>query len=440
MACLPPVQLDNAPMFPLQKIEDQSLFELLEKENLIKPLIEKNDYLNLLECVSFMTQLTIEAVQAFRTHKLNKFDALVGENACHLRAAKMKDLADQYLNSPKFQAEIAEVERNAQEILNQLILKTQMVMEAQDPSPIDFKKKKKRVPAISPLKFCEDHGLLQSISEDVSFLVKSFILTETKEVRISPERPHQPEERTNELNLNRFIVRLDGNHPDNASQSIFSKKKLSNLVRKIQKNFSALSINYLQEQAIFLHDKEFVQILSKGIKKDPFGRVCAPCLYSMDILFQSIIEKKQHILVDIIRWTHNGQKQVDRIKKLYVGDPANKRLKQIAIDEDQPLSVFVIVGNSLREGQDQPSKQDYLAEFDSYPIEMILNANTAQHEQYPKGVQDEELLEGFHDQRKKALAAQAEVIGCSIKNQSLFAINHIYCDQFETALNNEEIL
>lgn len=436
-ANLSSMQLSVASNLPLQYKEGFSFIEFIEKEKSFPSIKNKN---MLCEFISFMTHITVEAIQAFKNHEWRNFDALVGENACQIRAAKMKDLGDEYLVSSQLQEELDIVEKQGFAILNHL----NNVM------------KEVNQPFTAPSKFSQDHGILQSLSENVAFVVESFLLTQTKQQCPIKGKPHQLIEKTNSLQLSRFIDQWSCNNLE-----LFSNKKekhLDTLVRAVQRHLSTLSIKYVHNQASFLENKSIQQLLARSVKQDNFKRLCSPCYYNLDALIQRVIEKKQHILVEITRWTENGEQRVDRIKKLYVGsidfaytaDPETGEIiqpvRELKVLEEIPLhvnpppkSVIAIAGNSLRKDQDKLSREKFLKEFNSIPLKRILNANWAQHEQYPRGIQVEEFDESI-DPLPKAFAEEAQLIGCSSKNESLFVVNHIYLDEFQAALANEEIL
>lgn len=420
---------------PVEK--ERSFIEIFEEEGIIPLVKGKTDLLNVLGYISFISQVTVESLQAFEKYELRKFDALVGECACQIRAAKIKDLADLYLSSNNWQKEIKNVQEQAQSILKQLPIIRQQIEESIY-SGRDFKV----IYGISlkASNLCTQWKALQQVTENMRFVIESYLLAQTKELIKKEDCFYQLFDITNTDKLSRFHNSLDG-QSNSEKIPFIAKGKIKNLIQMIQRDLASLSIAYLKKEVRLLHPTHvncFAQeALEKEIRKDELGRLCAPCFYSLESLIQRIIDKAQHILIDISRWTEKG-KLVDRFKLLYVGNSKMQALEQASIDKNLPKSVFVIIGNSIRKDQEYLTREGYMKMFNAYSIEDILNANWAQHHQYP-GKMDQ-MLAPLHDKRRNEWSEKAQTIGCSLTNMSLFTVNHILCDRLDKALNNMEFL
>jgi hypothetical protein len=417
--------------------EERSFIEIFEEKKLVQPLRVRTDLINILGYVSLMSQVTVAALEAVEKYEWRKFDALVRECACHLRAAKIKDLADLILFCEHWQQEISKTKQLAQEILCQLPIVKQQIEETIH-SNLDFKA---TYGASIPASFaCKQWNILQRLSENMHFIVESFLLTQTKKLDKREDCFYQLSDITNAERLARFNRSLNGQTNDKKVQLI-AKKKLEKLVEVMQCDLASLSIEYLKKEMTHLPASSTNQVaqemIERGIRKDAIGRPCAPCFYSLEVLMQRIIAKQQHVLIDITRWTPNGER-IERLKRLYVGDQKTNSLKCCSTSDEHPESVFVIIGNSIPKDQARLSSEEYLKLFDSYPLEEILSANWAQHAQYP-GKMD--LMHPLpQDERRNALAKRAEVIGCTPNDMSLFVVSHILCDRLDAALVNQELL
>jgi hypothetical protein len=425
-----------APACPQIVGSERSLIEILVEGKIVQPLTGKTDLLNALGYISVMSQITIAGLEAFQKHEWRQFDALVGECACHQRAARIKDLADLFLSNKSWQQEITNEVQQAKTILSRLPHIKQQIEQSMH-SGRDFKAKYGQ--SITPLKFCEEWNLQQTISERVRFVVECYLLTQTKKLIARENCFHQLSDVTEVDHLARFNCHLDG-HTGDRNVQLIGKKKLKDLVQVLQRDLGNLSIGYLQREVQLLPSSPINelarQVIEREIRKDEFDRPCLPCFHALESLMQRVVTKNQSILIDIARWTTKGKK-IDHIKILYLGQREMETLiKTAALGGNLP--VFVIGGNSIREDQETLTAADYMKLFDAHPLGEILSTNWAQHAQYP-GEMDKKIPPPA-DSRRNLLAKRAEMIGCSAANMSLFVVNHILCDRLDAALTNQEFL
>jgi hypothetical protein len=244
---------------------ERSFIEIFEEtkdgKSLLQPLKGKTDLINLCGYVSLMSKVTIAALAAFQKHQWRQFDALVGENACQLRAAKIKDLADIYLNSQEWQQEINEACEQALTILQQLpAIKKQI--EKKFPSGKEFKAAYGI--STSSREVCEKEKwqILQRVSDNVRFVVESYLLTQTKTLVSREDCFYQKFDVTDAENLARFNDSLDGQATDEKNQLV-GNKKLRELVSLLQCDLASLSIDYLQKEVCHLRESAINQFAHK---------------------------------------------------------------------------------------------------------------------------------------------------------------------------------
>jgi hypothetical protein len=418
--------------------EELSFMKLFEQQGNLQSLKSKKDLVSIMDCVTFISRITVAAMEAFQASELRKNDALVGENACQLRAAKIKDLADLYSTSVDWCEEIQRVKEQAGKIILTQKLPACMNHVEKIVTSKDFKDEYGL--NLSVTKFCTKWGLLQPLSDNVRFIVESYWLSQTKKTIVDDTHSYQLVDKTSMEKLARFNLNENGLLPKSNVQLV-SNKKLPELTLTIQRDLAALSVQYLLKEVRLLKDSPINRIAqtvlsdNHHIRKDPLGRECAPTFYSLESLMQRMIDKKQHLLIDITRWNHD-EKMVDRLHLLYAPDQQAGTFRPLTQEENQPKSVVVIMGNSVRDDQDSLSKEDYLQLFRSHPLEEILNANWAQHAQYPAKI-DQAIAEQ-QDKRRVELANRAIHLGCTPKNMSLFVVDHILCDTLQGALTNQE--
>lgn len=403
---------------------------ILEKDDYFQPIATKSHIPVVLHTAALLAKVTVAALEAFRAMELHKFDALVGENACQYRACRINDLALLYINDPEWRKAIERVHLEGTELI-QIIEGAAKAIERRIPSNKEFK-------IIYPQgttaeRLCQEYGLSQSIPEPIAYLVQSYLLTQTKVLVNKRDAYYQKDDVTSVKELAQIIPGGLG------------KNKLASLVSTFQKDLAASSLSYLRNEADLLDPTEensFAQeMIMNQEQRDEFSRPCIPCFYGLESLVQRIAAKNQLIMIDISRWESkeaNGA-LVDRIKLLYQWENLNRswvHIQEPKVEKNQP--VVVIGGYTLNADQSSLTEESYVKRFNSYPLERILNANWAQHTQYPgKKLADIDLPS---DQRRLAFAKDADAIGCSSNNKSLFMVNHILCDTYQHAHNNKEML
>ncbi len=205
--------------------------------------------------------LTEEAFAHFLEGKLSNFDALVGENACELRAAYLMDLVDQ--GQP------------FQESLKATLLKVQEVKDktVNLQNPANF---------VEIGKFYQKNGLDFELTRDQEFLIQSYLLTKTK-VSDKDRDKSDP-------SLLCSMVEVG---------SKFSK----NLVSETQKVVSKGSVAYIQSEAKKISENEHKKMLTafttdEMVMKNE-GKVALPCYFALKTIFLRMWEKKQLILYKI---------------------------------------------------------------------------------------------------------------------------------------------
>jgi hypothetical protein len=205
--------------------------------------------------------LTEEAFSHFLEGKLSNFDALVGENACELRAAYLMDLVDQ---GKTFQESLKATLLKVQELKNKTI-------NLQDPANF-----------VEIGKFYQQNGIDFELTKDQQFLIQSYILTKTKVSEKNRDK--------SDPSLLCAMVEVG---------SKFSK----NLVSETQKAVSKVSVAYIQSEAKKISISEPQKMLTaftadEMVMKNE-GKMALPCYFALKTIFLRMWEKKQLILYKI---------------------------------------------------------------------------------------------------------------------------------------------
>lgn len=381
----------------------KSVLEMVLEQKFIDSFnsTKKQSVETLLSGMEFIAQVSLKALKSFKKKDLEKFDALVGENACQLRACKIMDLAQMLSQDTAFQEKLKKTIACAKALCEGL--------------------KKKIVPSIKKMslkEFCAQNNLkIFDMGRDLEFIVQSYLLTHTK-VTERKEGAVCCFDRTEIKKLEEFGLQ---------------KTKASKVVTAFQQKLAQNSLVYLIEEGDELSQTDeniFVKRRTKYLRKDSNGRLCSPCFYSFDVCLKRILEKKQSVVIVVERFNPSNQK-VDTVKMHY---KSNGKEFEVAEQFDGADPVIVIEGPCVREDQNSLSQKTFIEMFTEKSLTEILMANAAQHALYPgklKGIQIP------NDLRLEKFAKQAEEIGCSYKNPTLFLIEHIYASKLEDVMKKE---
>lgn len=362
--------------------------------------MKKNEVESAVNMIKFIARFCIKACKAFKNSKLQKFDALVGENACQLRTSKIVDSAQKFLVDKSFQTQIDQVMEGAGRIAQMSVT----------PS------KKKT----SFEEFFREQIQTLDLGKDLQFIVQSYLLTYTK----SSQQESQGSEVVDKTDAQKLI------------KFGLLKNKAIKIVSDIQERLARDSVIYIIEQGDELEPTEenlFVKRRAKYLRKDSNGRLCSPCFYSFDICFKRVLEKGQSIVFVIHRYD-SKRKKIDTVKIHY---GVKENAFEIQKDEEKFSSeaVMVIEGISVDEKNKTVTSIEFVQKFDEKGPMLIMMANAAQHSLYPSKL-SHVIIPG--DERLEDLAEEAGQIGCSMKNPCLFLAEHIYADTLEYAMQGEK--
>lgn len=410
-----------------------------------------------LDAIQLIYMRALEALTAFTTHEFKRFDALVGDQACQIRALKISLIA-----SKRFDSTIVEIQENLKKIKKfkeDLIkldtdktndkdlkkLKEEMTeigkkIHTKKPSKkepqnmsemaliktseeIDFLKNQLTVYQTEKLKSEEKYTLLKNgilndaktievkVCEDALFLIQAFFLTLCKREKAEQEKGV-------------YLVResLDPNHL--MIKTEYKRNPLKNngadLLDRAKQYIANKSIVFVQEQADVLDCpyKGFLNpilISSKGRHELSF-------FYMTRVIFESALKNYIPVLLKI-RNIHDDPTQLKSFvfKKLFPNN-INKDISCIVIEAFSNKSSQELLSSSF---------EKELSKVGGNIIE-IVDLNAAQHSQYTdvrdfidnKGVTNIPNLTPEINQKK----VEAESKGFSCENPAMCCIEHVFCD------------
>lgn len=356
---------------------------------------------------SMLIQATLEAIDAWELHKFSQFDALVGENACQIRAAWIS------IGSKKNLIFLAELRPQLHEIQKKISL---LLKEAQ------LSLLMRTGLSLEEIVLANDLSI--SLNYIDAFIVQCFVLNSAKIADY-----HNPVldtlftiEKCDPRRLKKF---------GNISSS-FAK----HLVSKLRKSASQTSILLVREAARkYTNCQNLQRFLSEGFTyTHNSSLLCTPMFWTYKALLQAL--KKEgisiHLNVKFLINHENGYKVVDEDSLLFdYNDASGWKVRKQSIKEnrDRHEVIVIIQGVAALPSDTQETNyiKDWRREFLEYNLEEVILAGAADHRQYPCQNESEkfESLRHIELERFKCFARRQ---GFSLCNPTRFFIQHVYAE------------
>lgn len=400
---------------------------------------------------------TIEAFEAFKARQLQKFDALVGDQACQIRALKVVllssgDLAVPIAETAQKLGDLIKVKRalegmkeekerdQMKELKDSLEVSSCLAAEkkaAIEKEPARKRaiiasfadrfaaenEKQKTIKARIENEFTERRCKLltlgdfdMQVDEEALFLIQAYLLTVGKNtVRVSEQNGMllKAKDDLAVKNLDQEI-QIEGEKVKLAFPSVIMEKVLIAAKRSL----SQLSVAFVQQQALFLGSS--CQHLQAKICKVKAGIEELPFFYMTHIVFQKALESQIPILLKIRNQSEDPLRLSSfAFRKYFPGDG-----RSIGI---------VIEAYSFKTRSELKSLQ--FNEMQTGILE-IIDFNTAQHHQYTDETGFEAIpgMEEAERIKMEQMKIAAEKKGFSEKNPSLCCIEHVFCDEIQNQL------
>lgn len=361
-----------------------------------------------------------KAITCFLNKNYQSFDALVGDNACHIRTCALINISNL---SENFYSTLHEITSNLQHIIN--TLQDILIDEVDNDLSIkDFLIKKELIFLI-PFQF----------KEQIKYIIDSYLLTLTKETL--------PKEGLTLLEKTNYQAVRDWEFAYNRAQF---------LVHHTQKSLSAQSCAYVIREASHLDNEALNQLLQ--IKKDTHGRSFLPQYFAAKALFLRSLAQNQSLLIKITRYFKNSFYDCN-----FLWFKTNKNKNDFELSTIPQNNNPIIILSGVVNYHDIPEPiQDYQTRLLSHSLIDIILANFAIHPQYSGDLKQlpppfEEVIDELIAKNKSTnfkpdsfstnkvvtgILAEKEVFekskkfaidhGCSLENPSLLFFNHMYCD------------
>lgn len=368
-------------------LTDQSLARMLPYD----PKSKKNkDVFAGLKDYSFLLNVSIEAIDALEKGDLIRFDALVGENACQIRAVWVAMIAKKgFSQISNLKSELKQRNSDIQALLA--------------PKKINNIMKSGK----SLDKVISEENLGVSLTLEQTALIESFMLAEVQ----VPKDPKAPTTITQQSKMDPSKLKKFG--PD------VTGSFLKNIVHETRKHLSAISVQFVRQCAAETRDESLIQDASTEYTHlDHLS--CIPMFTSCQVM----LKKAQNEGIPLILHAKfvNAQSQTEEEEYLYFdGSKDRPYFQREPVDTDLLQSAWVIEGVVCPDQTGKRiSKEEWRERVLSQPIEDTVLKGPANHRQFPN-----EKIQ-FSTPKLKYYSLKAEEEGYSMKNPTFFFINHIF--------------
>ena len=235
---------------------------------------------------SLLLAATNQAMIMLRRGDLEQFDAVVGENACQIRAVKIAMMFPKYLGSvASIQVRVKEARRKIETLFESI----QPLMKS----------------GISLKTLLQEEDIDVPFTSDELFLMESFLLSVAKTVK--PSRTSSP------------LCRNDAADPKKLKQfeEDVSTSFTDNLIRKARQLLSAASVAFVREQAQFLGDKKLEKMCSEDFTFIYNSWPCIPMFWSYKTLLLAA-EKTSIPLIIYAKFLAKDMEYLHRTRRMSV--------------------------------------------------------------------------------------------------------------------------
>lgn len=372
-----------------------------------KPQNQKNIEVGLHEYRFFLTALK-EAFDAVEKNNFKALDAIVGENACHIRAIWAVLRARKCLENAT--STLYNIDK-ALEKIKALIEKS------------DFKKGSTFQDLLN-----KHDDLDIKLSFDELFLLQCYILTLIKKEKDPlPELPLQRNDVADDRIMRKYGI---------------STKNCNHIVHFLRKSLSEDSAIYMRQQASLLKDIELILMISQLYKTKTTGpeRTSISCFWSYKIVTQLALKNDVPIILRCWqRMPGKNYKNGEGEKYLSIFFTAiNGKYSEFKTERsDLSRIALVVEGITYRKEAELPSIEEWKRQILSHDVIDYMLINSAGHRQFVDSTNDP-IIENaptrnvYQDYKDKA-----KEIGCSQVNPELFFINHVFANTIANFLEAE---
>lgn len=358
-----------------------------------------------------LVRACLQAYALWEQKDLEKFDSLVGENACQIRAVWIALHASR---SSRFFSSIIEKVHLISNKLEDLLL----------PSTIS----RLMHTEISLKQVLENEGLEITLDLEEVFLLASFLLSLMKDVK----------EESLQLSS---LYRKEIADPKKAVQlGEVSGSFAKNLLSKLRQTLSTLSVEFVQKTSFALQDAQLIQKFSNEFVIEQNALSCIPMFWTYKTVLNAAIQDEIPIILHakFLNKTEQGFDLIDEYKLCFIPDAFGTYVQVEPSNIDLSKAACVIQGVVTPDADGHlKSKAAWHLEMTTTSIIDVILAGAADHRQYPDPTLDD-LFNNLENPEYASYISLANQRGFSAENPTTFFIQHVYASLVKNHISIEE--
>lgn len=392
-----------------------NILDLLHREP-ISLLQNPQDTLNLLISMQSILSLTLSAVQNFINCDYKKYDALIGDNLCQIRAHmtwrtfSTRDSSSLKLFENKIN-QITDLKDSLSDYISTLNQKNSH----------EYKELVKFNGKITISDFLEKKNIKIDFTDDMKTIIYLYILTKY-------------------TLQNTFEIHAGIDYKKMCEELRCSKTFARNIVHKYQKEVSKISSSFIHMLCSDSNDPRLRIAASTLARVDDDGRHLIPSFVVTKVLLENMIKLRSKIIFKIY---FNTAYESNNYITLTFSRKNNNYVYHSNENEIESYQPYIIFSGSTQYKSD--NKDKLLNAINNIGINQVILGNMARHPQYSGkklvSLKDNPFIElpemsknDYHllsDLEKEMFHMKDLTLqwGCCQENPSLFLISHIYCGQ-----------
>lgn len=346
-----------------------------------------------------LLQALFEAIFHIQNCELEKFDSLVGENACQIRAVRVALLAT------KHSMDIT----NLKKLITNALSKIDVLLEPKTISRLMHSNDTLKEVIVK-------ENLDISLSPDELFVMKSYLLTEMKTVTSS------------HLTM-ASICRIEAADPKKLNRlGDISTSFARNLLSRLRRLLANASVQFVRQCAFTNQSKSLVQMASEEFTLEENTLPCIPMFWTYKTLLATAQKEKIPLLLHVkfLGEVLGGFNIIDEEFALFTPSTDGNYVltKPDESDLNKPACVVQGIATQNEKGEIL-SKSKWLAAIEETGVLNVILAGAADHRQFPNPALDAK-IEELNDSEYTAYKTLAKDRGFSIENPTTFFIQHVY--------------
>lgn len=376
-------------------------------------LVNRELKLKILNLIRFLLSEMIQSLKSFyKDNQLKEFDPHVGDTLCQIRAYQFCLMKENNL-----------LVEDKIDRLNSILKKSQGAIEEFNSSKNSHNHYNKTLDKKESLvNFLETHSLLFKIDVPTSLLIQARILTTYSKIENKISKGIEYEKLCEKNSLTKTLAKK--------------------LMHHFQVNLTKQSCDFVKNLSLEYSVNRYEKTLNSLKLIDGDKRHIYPCYLVTKILLNSALNKNTAILVRV------EKSYIKNAKPDFLLFVPNKASTDFDLRQDLYHLYFdrpcvVIFGTTSNDYNTPPARSliSYINQFETTGLKKIILANMATHPQYSaqefenfgynpyqacnlKNLNTTDTLETEFLELKEF----GEKAGCSLNNDALFLVKHIFCD------------